>query len=186
MDLGCRDGFFAFEAERRGALEVVGVDYADPSATGFPIAAEILGSRALYRTMNVYDIDPSSLGTFDVVFFLGLLYHLRDPLWAIDRIRALQRPGGLLFVESQLASSPEVRQSPLPLWQFFPGDSLSGDATNCWGPNLAGLVAAVEECEYRVLDKVDGEARGLVVARAVTDAQAAAFRKLDRGLRAST
>jgi tRNA (mo5U34)-methyltransferase len=185
LDLGCRDGFFSFEAERRGAATVIGVDYAEAACTGFPIAAEILGSAVEFRRLNLYDIDPEKLGTFDVVFFLGLLYHLRDPLLALDRIRAMQKPGGLLYVETQLATDPLVLGASTPLWQFFPGASLAGDATNCWGPNLAGLAAAVEASEYSVL-RHEGADRAILVARAVEDGSVAFYRDLDRGLRASS
>ena len=185
LDLGCRDGFFSFEAERRGAAEIIGVDYADAAVTGFPIAAEILGSRVDYRRSNVYDLAPAQLGTFDVVFFLGLLYHLRDPLLALDRIRAVQNPGGLLFIETQLTTDSELRRSPVPLWQFFPGASLAGDATNRWGPNLPGLAAAVEGCEYTVLG-YEGVDRAILAARAIHNHETAYYRDLDRGLRADS
>jgi tRNA (mo5U34)-methyltransferase len=185
LDLGCRDGFFAFEAERRGAREVVGVDYCDPAKTGFNIAAEILASRVSYRVLNVYDISPQTLGKFDVVLFLGLLYHLRDPLLALDRIRAMQEPGGLLFAETQLSQEREVLDSPLPLWQFFAGAALNGDATNRWAPNLAGLGAAISEAEYEIL-VLRGDARGIAAARAKRDDSTSYFRSLDRGLRQSS
>ena len=84
LDIGCRDGFFAFELERRGA-DVHGLDYADPEVTGFGIASRVLGSRVSYSVANVYDLDPDRFGTFDLVLFLGVLYHLRNPMLALDR-----------------------------------------------------------------------------------------------------
>ncbi|GAH43317.1 unnamed protein product, partial [marine sediment metagenome] len=57
LDVGCSDGFFSFEMERRGA-EVVGIDYADPDATGFSTAARILDSRVTHRVRNVYNLTP--------------------------------------------------------------------------------------------------------------------------------
>src|SRR5688572_29489501 len=61
LDIGCRDGFFSFEMERRKA-RVVGLDYADPTVTGFSIAAEALGSHVEYRVENVYDLSPERHG----------------------------------------------------------------------------------------------------------------------------
>jgi len=72
LDVGARDGFFAFEFERRGA-EVVAVDYLPRNETGFDVAAELLGSRVSYIEDNVYYLTPERYGTFDIVLFLGLL-----------------------------------------------------------------------------------------------------------------
>jgi tRNA (mo5U34)-methyltransferase len=151
LDIGCRDGFFSFEMERRGA-EVVAADYANPKSTGFGIAAEILGSHLTYQVRNVYNVHPEKDGAFDVILFLGLLYHLRNPMLAIDCIRSVLKPSGLLFVTTHLASAADVRNMELPVWQFLPRDSFAGDATNKWIPNLAGLTLALEESSLKVLD----------------------------------
>src|SRR6201996_4023048 len=86
LDIGARDGFFSFECERRGAAEVVAIDYLPPEETGFPIAKKLVGSDVELRQANVYDLTPEEFGTFDLVLFLGVLYHLRDPMLALDRI----------------------------------------------------------------------------------------------------
>src|SRR4051794_28097969 len=69
LDLGTRDGFFAFDLERRGA-EVVAVDYMAKTDSGFALAAELLGSRVTYLQRNLYELDAAALGTFDIVLFL--------------------------------------------------------------------------------------------------------------------
>ena len=97
LDVGTRDGFFAFSCEWLGA-EVVAIDHTDPANTGFLAARKILGSSVEYVQANVYTLEPEKLGSFDVILFLGVLYHLRHPLLALDRLRSLSR--GLLFVES--------------------------------------------------------------------------------------
>jgi tRNA (mo5U34)-methyltransferase len=178
LDIGCRDGFYAFELERRGA-EVVGLDYADPEVTGFSIAARALGSRVRFVVANVYDLDSAEHGHFDLVLFLGVLYHLRNPLLALDRIRAVLSPGGALFVETQLTNEPGAARSRAPLWQFLPGDSLHGDRTNKWAPNAAGLRAAVEECLFRVERATAEGERGYLRAVAVEDRRLAFYRALD-------
>jgi len=176
LDVGCRDGFFAFEMERRGA-RVVGIDYADPKATGFSIAAGLLGSDVEYRVDNVYDLRPRTHGLFDLVLFLGVLYHLRHPMLALDRIRSVARPGALLFVET--VTGEALRTSETPVWEFLPHDTLAGDWTNKWAPNLAGLLRVIEECEFRILASATTADRAVVMAEAVVDVRLAYYRRLD-------
>lgn len=178
LDIGTRDGFYAFEMEKRGA-QVVGVDYAEPDITGFSVAAHILDSQVEYRVENVYRLDPELLGTFDLILFLGVIYHLRNPLQALDCIRSIAKVGTLLFVESEMATARRVRKSKLPLWQFRPRDSLSGDASNKWTPNLPGLLTVLEETQFEVLGSMDFGPRAVVRARAIADPQLDFFRRLD-------
>jgi tRNA (mo5U34)-methyltransferase len=161
LDIGARDGFFSFELERRGA-EVLAVDYMPAERTGFPIAARLLGSRVVFRQANIYDLTPAEMGTFDLVLFLGLLYHLPDPIRAIRIVRrlcssrmyletlvideAMPMPDGS---EASLASLDE-RLAAIPLMQFFPGASYNGDPTNYWGPNVRCVEAMLGESEFRV------------------------------------
>jgi tRNA (mo5U34)-methyltransferase len=113
LDVATFDGFYAFEMERRGAAEVMAIDVADhmdldwppdaradaPSAirraewaapgTGFKVLADLLGSAAEWRALNVYDLAPETVGRFDVVVCGSLLLHLRDPLRALEAIRSV-------------------------------------------------------------------------------------------------
>lgn len=178
LDLGCRDGFFSFEMESRGA-EVVAIDYAPETHTGFGTASKILRSNTPYLVRNVYDLDPDEYGLFDVVLFLGLLYHLRNPLAALDRIRSVTKPGGFLFLETQLAKDVTIIDQDAPLWEFHPRDSLRGDATNKWTPNFAGLKAIVEEAEFTLLFCSNRGDSGYIKAQAVNDHRVAHFRMLD-------
>jgi tRNA (mo5U34)-methyltransferase len=90
LDIGARDGFYSFECERRGA-DVVAIDYMPPERTGFPIARAILNARVEMMQENLYQLSPEKWGTFDLVLCLGVLYHLRDPLLALDIVRSLTR-----------------------------------------------------------------------------------------------
>ncbi|MGH9335920.1 MAG: class I SAM-dependent methyltransferase, partial [Vicinamibacteria bacterium] len=101
LDIGARDGFYSFELERRGA-DVVAIDYIDPNTTGFNVAKELLSSKVSCLVDNVYNLTRDRHGAFDVVLFLGTLYHLRDPLLALDRIWDVSADGAELFVESQV------------------------------------------------------------------------------------
>jgi tRNA (mo5U34)-methyltransferase len=109
LDVGTWDGFWAFELERRGAAEVIALDLDDereldwpprrrpeqfpdrPRGAGFALAAETLGSGVHRVVGNIYDADPSELGTFDLVFCGMVLIHLRDQLRALERIARLCR-----------------------------------------------------------------------------------------------
>ena len=137
LDVGCRDGFFAFEMERRGGT-VLALDYLGPTETGFSIAAELLGSNVEYSVDNVYNLTRKRYGTFDLVLFLGVLYHLRNPMLALDRVREVVEPGALVWVETQMIPNPALAALPEPVWQIFPRDTLHADATNEWAPNPAG------------------------------------------------
>jgi len=99
LDIGAWDGFFSFEAERRGASEVLAIDVMPLEDTGFALAKEFLNSRAQYQQLSVYDLSPA-LGKFDVVLFFGVWYHLRYPILAIDRIWEVLKEGGDLYLES--------------------------------------------------------------------------------------
>jgi tRNA (mo5U34)-methyltransferase len=161
LDIGARDGFFSFELERRGA-EVLAVDYMPADRTGFQIAAQLLGSRVVFQQANIYNLDPEKLGTFDLVLFLGLLYHLPDPIRAIKTVRRLCSWRMYLetLVIDEVVPMPDGTEMPLaalgegltsiPLMQFFPGSSCNGDPTNYWGPNVRCVEAMLAETEFRV------------------------------------
>lgn len=178
LDLGTRDGYFAFEAERRGA-QVVAVDYVQPSSTGFSLAAEVFASRVQYLAANVYHLDPKTLGTFDIVLFLGLLYHLPDPLGALRIVRQLTRT--TLYLETMVLNFGEGTESR-PLMQFFPGDSHAKDPTNFWGPNVCCVEAMLSESGFRVLRSDSYQDRAVVMCEVVTNSAAAAQLAIASGL----
>jgi|RhiMetdeSRZDD1v2_1073273.scaffolds.fasta_scaffold06670_7 tRNA (mo5U34)-methyltransferase len=178
LDIGCRDGFFSFAMEARGAA-VTGVDYAPSNVTGFEVAARVLDSKVEYVVENVYDLGPQKYGRFDLVLFLGVLYHLRNPLLALDRIRQMLNLGGLLFVECQLSTDERVNSLDIPIWQFYPRATLNDDETNKWAPNLPGLGLVVEEAEFTVQDSMVHGSRGYIKAMVAKDERQEYFRQLD-------
>jgi tRNA (mo5U34)-methyltransferase len=195
LDVGARDGYFSFVAEARGA-EVLAIDSVAPNLTGFDTAAGLLGSPVEYRTMNVYDVVPEAVGSFDAIFFLGVLYHLRDPMLALDRLWSVARPEARIWVESHTIDrgfvDPETKQKKrlselapklagVPMAQFYPGDQLGGSVANWWGPNLAGLEAMVRSAGFEVERSRLVGGRGLVVGRRVDDPETLYFRDYDRG-----
>jgi len=195
LDIGCSDGYFSFEMEKRGAL-VVAIDFVPGGYTGFATARKILGSAVEYRMENVYNLSPETFGTFDVVIFMGVLYHLRSPLAGLDAIRSVMKEGAQLFVGTmiideyfQLSDGTATSLAALhpaladvPIWQAFPGGSLNGDYTNCFAPNRKALVAALEEAQYRVEALKSETVGGYARATAISDDLAAKYQRLDSRL----
>jgi tRNA (mo5U34)-methyltransferase len=179
LDIGARDGFFTFEAEKRGAAEVLALDNESPHNTGFAIAAELLGSKATYVTENVYSLDPDRYGRFDLILFLGVIYHLRHPLLALDRIHDVCAPEALLLLETHMIDegivdgdgkwrhlaefSPELTK--LPLVQYYPADMLGGDPTSQWAPNRIALKGWLRGTGFEPLSSWQHAFRGGAVAR---------------------
>lgn len=198
LDVGCSDGYFAFEMERRGA-SVVAVDFVPETSTGFATARKILGSAVEYRMDNVYNLDPDEHGTFDVVLFLGVLYHLRNPLGGLDAVRSVLREGGELYLATLMIdqhfrladgavttlADVDPALTDVPLWQAFPRDTLNGDFTNCFAPNRAALRAALEEARFRVEAFETVSMGGYARALAVHDPLAEKYRRLDGRLHTS-
>jgi len=98
MDIGCWDGPYTHEMARRGA-RAVGIDIHNPLKTGFRIAGISLGSAATYRQCSVYDLDVLTHGQHDIVLFLAVWHHLKNPLLALEKINGVTRDGGLLIFE---------------------------------------------------------------------------------------
>ncbi|MFI4949902.1 MAG: class I SAM-dependent methyltransferase [Caulobacterales bacterium] len=135
LDIGAWDGFFSFEAERRGAAEVLATDHfcwsGDGWGTkaGFDYAHGRLGSRVATRDCDVQQISPQTVGTFDVVLFLGVLYHVKDPMLCLEHAASVA--GEVLVVETCTA----LDVLPWPVMRYYVGGELGGDPTNFWAPN---------------------------------------------------
>jgi len=195
LDIGARDGFFSFELERRGA-SVLAVDYMPAERTGFPIAAKLLGSRVEFRQANLYHLSPAELGTFDLVLFLGLLYHLPDPIRALRIVRSLctrrmyletlviddtmPMPDGSVSSLAQI----DPRLATIPLMQFFPGASYAGDPTNYWGPNVRCVESMLAETEFGVERIARVPTRALFQCAAISDPRTAYYLNGSDGTRA--
>lgn len=150
LDVGCLDGLWSFESERRGASEVYSIDLLrnplDPDRERyFRVAAEIVGSHAHYDPhLSVYDIARLGVTDFDIVLFLGVYYHLRDPLLAFTRLRQVMREGALLVVEGQVVQSDEV------FARFYYRTAFGEDRTNWWVPSPPCLREWIESSYFSV------------------------------------
>src|SRR3954453_8399605 len=100
LDIGCNGGFYSIEMKRRGAERVLGVDFDDDYLAQARFAADVSGLKIEFRKLSVYDV--GALGErFDVVLFMGVLYHLRHPLLALDLIHAHVAQDLLVFQSMQ-------------------------------------------------------------------------------------
>jgi tRNA (mo5U34)-methyltransferase len=135
LDIGAWDGWFSFEMERRGA-QVVAVDCVE--VDNFLYARRELGSRVEYREMDIYDLTPDRVGYFDIVLCLGVLYHLKHPLLALERICTLTRE--LAIIESFVADDITAH-TEFPWMEFYETDELGGQLDNWVGPSVDCLPA---------------------------------------------
>jgi tRNA (mo5U34)-methyltransferase len=139
LDIGAWDGWYSFEMERRGA-EVVAIDVWDNPR--LREMRSLLGSHVDYRTLDVYDLDPSSIGRFDVVLLLGVLYHLKHPLLALERVCSVTTE--LAAVDSYVMKARRgwrARASTRPFMEFFESDEFGGQTDNWVAPTLPCLMA---------------------------------------------
>jgi tRNA (mo5U34)-methyltransferase len=154
LDVGAWDGFFSFEAERRGASRVLATDHFSwsgqgwGSKSGFEFARRVLNSKVEDLELDVPEISPSTVGTWDVVLFLGVLYHLRDPLGAIEKMAAVT--SRLLVLETAV----DLLFLRRPAMAYYPGAELGGDPTNWCGPNIAWLEAVLREAGFKRIECV--------------------------------
>lgn len=155
LDVGAWDGFFSFEAERRGASRVLATDSFSwtgegwGTKAGFELARRALGSRVEDRELDVLDLSPETVGVFDVVFFLGVLYHMKHPLLALERVFSVTRE---LLIMSTFVDATWTRR---PAAAFYPHAEANSDPTNWWGPNPGAVVAMLETAGFTRVDVVD-------------------------------
>jgi tRNA (mo5U34)-methyltransferase len=138
LDIGAWDGWFSFEAERRGA-EVIAIDCVE--VANFLEVHRRLGSKVDYRVLDVFELPAAGLGTFDYVFFLGVLYHVRHPLLALEIVCALTTETAI--VESFVTDSDDWREHEreLPTLEFYETDELGGQLDNWFGPTVGCVMA---------------------------------------------
>src|SRR5712692_6903868 len=157
LDIGCAEGFFSFEAERRGAKEVIAIDSFPDSVRRFNICRSALGSKATAFLCSVYDLNPRAFGTFDMVLFYGVLYHLRNPILALERILSVSTGTMLL----QTADYEVPGATEIPLAKFHPFGLQSGppenplcDPTVFWLPNAECVRAMVTHAGFQDIETI--------------------------------
>ncbi|NEX92532.1 TIGR04290 family methyltransferase [Caulobacter sp. 17J65-9] len=169
LDIGCNGGFYAIEMKRRGAERVVGLDTDERYLAQARFAAEVTGQDIEFRNLSVYDV--AKLGErFDLVLFLGVLYHLRHPLLALDLIHD-HAAGDLMILQSMQRGASETAavRSDYDFWEkaqfdapgwprlHFIEHAYAGDWTNWWAPNAACTEAMLRSTGFEVLEHPEAE-----------------------------
>lgn len=123
-----------------------------PGRRPFDAVRELLGSKVEPVVGDFMTMDLEALGQFDVVLFLGVLYHLEDPLVAVRRVAGATADGGLAVIETEATEIPG--SGDRAVCEFFPGQELNNDASNWWAPNaqaLCGMCRAAGLRDVRAL-----------------------------------
>lgn len=115
-----------------------------PGRAGFDLARSRLESQVEAAVVDFANDDLSGLGTFDVVIFAGVLYHLEDPMGAIRRLASLTNE--VAIIRTVAVHVPRVSSA---MWEFYPGAELEGDSSNWWAPNRLALEGAVMAAGFR-------------------------------------
>jgi len=180
LDIGCNAGFYSVEMKRRGAARVVGIDSDERYLAQARLATAALGwsgqdGGVEFRNLSVYDV--AALGErFDLVIFMGVLYHLRHPLLALDLIRE-HVAGDLILFQTMQQGSREVVEVPADHPFFTSGTmeppaifdapgypkmhfierAYAGDWTNWWAPNAACSQAMLRAAGFSVEPTGEGD-----------------------------
>ena len=169
LDIGCNAGFYSMEMKRRGAERVLGIDFDDRYLDQARLASDVKGFDIEFRKLSVYDL--AALGEkFDLVIFMGVLYHLRHPLLALDLIHEHVAKDLLLFQSMQRGS--DAVEPVAANYDFFEQDHFkkpgypkmyfiehqySGDWTNWWAPNAACSAAMLRSAGFEIVEHPEGE-----------------------------
>ena len=168
LDIGCNGGFYSIEMKRRGAKRVLGIDVDDRYLNQARFAAATLGLEIEFEKRSVYDTDAIP-GQFDYVFFMGLLYHLRYPLYALDKI--VKKVGGKLIFQTMLRGSAEAREwrEDYHFWDnrifvdadfpcaYFIEKKFAGDYTNWWIPNRGAAEGMLRSAGLEIVAHPESE-----------------------------
>ncbi len=145
LDIGCNGGFYCVQMKQRGAERVLGIDVDDRYLNQARFAAEQLNLQIDFQKLSVYDVDKIA-GQFDFVLFMGVFYHLRYPLYALDKI--IQKVRGRMIFQTMIRGSetPKRWDSNYHFWNkdifeqrdfprmYFVENRYADDPTNWWLP----------------------------------------------------
>ena len=169
LDVGCNAGFYSIQMKQRGADRVVGIDTDDHYLDQARFAAKVNGVEIEFHKLSVYRVGELQ-ERFDLVLFMGVLYHLRHPLLALDLLHE-HAVGDLMVAQSMLRGSSESMELPrdLEFWDdkafddenfprmYFIEHRLANDPTNWWIPNRAGFEAMLRSAGFDILDHPEAE-----------------------------
>ena len=169
LDIGCNAGFYSIEMKCRGALRVVGIDSDPTYLAQARFAAEVAEADIEFRQLDVYQVGQLNQ-KFDLVLFMGVLYHLRHPLLALDLLWE-HVAGDVLVFQSLVRGSRDVftPQADYAFWEtdhfeapgypmmYFVEQKYSHDPTNWWIPNRACVEAMLRSAGFAIVDNPEAE-----------------------------
>jgi tRNA (mo5U34)-methyltransferase len=169
LDIGCNGGFYAIEMKRRGARRVLGIDFDQDYLDQAEFAAKVNDLDIEFRQLSVYEVGRLE-EQFDIVLFLGVFYHLRHPLLALDLIRA-HVVKDLFVFQSMQRGDPTVEpvaqdygffeKAPFDAPGYpklhFVEHAFAGDPTNWWVPNRAGVEALLRASGFAIVSHPEEE-----------------------------
>lgn len=168
LDIGASEGYFIFNSLQRGARSVTAIDIDIEKRNKFEQVCKLCKGKynADYQIKSVYDIS----GDFDVIFFLGVIYHLENPLLAIQKIYSVCRPGAWIFVESFVIDNLIVGIKDLPIAYFMQHTPLNydwghGDTSNFWAPTTVLLQKMFSENNFVIQSTTNYHDRSVIVCR---------------------
>ncbi len=169
LDVGCNAGFYSMEMKRRGADRVLGIDFDEGYLAQARFAAKVNRLKIEFRQLSVYDVRELR-EKFDVVLFMGVLYHLRHPLLALDLLyehvvrdmlvfQSLMRGSGenMRVASDYPFSETGIFERPQFPRMYFIEHSYSHDPTNWWIPNLACAEAMLRSAGFEIVDHPEEE-----------------------------
>ncbi|MDF0697068.1 TIGR04290 family methyltransferase [Rhizobium sp. MC63] len=160
LDIGCNAGFYSLEMKRRKAGRVVGIDSDPRYLRQAEFAARQIGEDIEFKLMSVYEVEKLK-ERFDLVLFMGVLYHLRHPLLALDLLHEHVVGENMLFQcmqrgEEEVAELSEnydffdaaiFEQRGFPK-VYFVEERYAGDPTNWFIPNKAAVEAMLRSAGF--------------------------------------
>lgn len=176
LDVGAWDGYWTFEALKRGASQVVAIEnwsdyvpFVDQLRKTselvewktFDLCRDILGyseDQCQRYTMTLYDLKPETFGMFDVVFLFGTLYHMRHPLLALDIVSAVCKE--TICIETAICDDYSAYKGHWAgyanrkdvVMEFFPTNEFGDMPTNWWSPSLICLEQMVRAAGWKTVD----------------------------------
>ena len=162
LEIGVWDGPYTFELERRGA-SVTALDIQDPNRTGFNTAKRILESKVKYIRLGVHEIPADWSAQFDLVLYLGVYYHLRNPIGAFDKLWRVLKSGGDIFYEGACLDYAYVvdpllkrrrrwiKQARETSVALFAGSPYCGDSSNWFIPTHLCLQEWIRTSGFRLV-----------------------------------
>jgi len=170
LDIGAVDGLYSFEAEKRNAKRVLAVDGQawNPNNTitsntakngytgttykqGFNLARKLLNSKV--EDMYIEDFEEGlnveTVGQFDVVLCLGVLYHMKYPFKFLHKLKEMTKETLILETHTDANIDYAWKSIGIPVMAFYPGKELNNDETNWWGPNIPCLLMMLDSVGFK-------------------------------------